>query len=130
MLDELKRVRSMRFELDYLRVNIELHKDVVPRVSKTDELMVAGGERSGLDGLLEKVESCVEKYDALLREYVGLCDKISANTLILDSLEKQIIELYYIHAKRWVEVSKILHISESWMYKLHRRALTKLDSER
>lgn len=124
---ELNKLRGYRTELETLKARLEDLEHVHPRVSSFELVKAGGGCPSGLDALLALKEKTFEDFDALLSEY--LCKYAKMGLMLhkhLDGLELSVLELYYMRGLSWAEVSSRLHISQSWCFSLHRRALDKV----
>lgn len=126
MRNRLNRLRRYRTELAALKVRLEDLENVAPRVSSY-ELVRASGGAVGLDALLVVREELASEYDTLLAAYLSEYAKISVCLREhLQGLELSVLEHFYLHGRSWPEVSARLHISQSWCFNLHRRALEKV----
>lgn len=124
---DLIKLRGYRAELETLKTRLEDLERVHPKVSTYELARGGGANPKGLDSLLVLKEKTLEDFDALLSEY--LCKYAKMSSLLtkhLEGLEFGVLELYYLRGLSWSEVSDQLHISQSWCFSLHRRALDKV----
>lgn len=134
MSDEIKvrflRVRETRRELKNLKNEIRALDEVlyVPKGYVLDYMPKAKGGAFSfvLEGILKR-EKIEEKYEERLRWF--LREKERLEKLISERLgenEAAVLREYYLRGRTWREVSEGLEVSESWMFKLHRRAFRTL----
>lgn len=104
-------------------------REISPKTSKVGDGIKGGMMCEGFERLMIKLENLTDEYGICLESYERDCDKIhSCLREILGLMEMQAIEYYYLHARPWDEVARMMNISTSYVFKLHRRALDKLDS--
>ncbi len=127
MKEHLQRVRKLRSELEFVKLKICDLEYVKPKTNVIQLVPTFGGKNAhGLDELLCRKEQLICEYDALLGEYCEMYDVALGVVGQLDGLERKVLELFYLHGKTWKQVCDSLHISQSWCFKLHARALHKI----
>lgn len=127
---EFLRVRELRRELKKLKDDLRALDEVlyVPKGYVLDDMPKAnlGVFSFVLEGILKREET-EEKYKRYLSEF--LREKERLEKVILERLgenEAAVLREYYLRGRTWREVSDVLAVSESWMFKLHRRAFRTL----
>lgn len=83
-------------------------------------------QNSGLLASIARRETLQERYEQLLDEFLTQKDHFERAFLALSDIEAEILREYYFRGKTWADVAASLDLSESWMFKLHKRALTTL----
>lgn len=127
LLVELKEVRE---ELLMIQEKIKGINEVllVPNISKFSDMPKSKNNENGIiEGLIFK-EELEEKYNERLLYFLKnkqiLENKFNESDLTLK--EKRILEDYYFSNKTWNEVSNDLGLSLSWVFKIHKAALSKI----
>ena len=130
MKQEFLLVRELRRELKRLKEDLTALDEVlyVPSGYVLDDMPKAkGGALSFvLEGILKR-EEVREKYGETLRAYFTQKERLEK--IISERLgenEAAVLREYYLRGRTWHEVSEVLGLSESWMFKLHRRAFETL----
>ena len=130
MKHEFLRVRELRRELKKLKDDLRALDEVlyVPKGCVLDGMPKAkGGALSFvLEGILKRDE-VKEKYGETLKEFLEQKERLEK--VISERLgenEAAVLREYYLRSRTWGEVSEALGLSESWMFKLHRRAFETL----
>ena len=130
MKQEFLLVRELRRELKRLKEDLTALDEVlyVPSGCVLDDMPKAkGGALSFvLEGILKR-EEVREKYGETLRVYFTQKERLEK--VISERLgenEAAVLREYYLRGRTWHEVSEVLGLSESWMFKLHRRAFETL----
>lgn len=130
MKREFLLVRELRRELKRLKEDLTALDEVlyVPSGYVLDDMPKAkGGALSFvLEGILKR-EEVKEKYEETLKAYFTQKERLEK--VISERLgenEAAILREYYLRGRTWREVSEVLGLSESWMFKLHRRAFETL----
>ena len=130
MKREFLLVRELRRELKRLKEDLTALDEVlyVPSGYVLDDMPKAkGGALSFvLEGILKR-EEVKEKYEETLKAYFTQKERLEK--VILERLgenEAAVLREYYLRGRTWREVSEVLGLSESWMFKLHRRAFETL----
>lgn len=123
-------MRELRRELKRLKEDLTALDEVlyVPSGYVLDDMPKAkGGALSFvLEGILKR-EEVKEKYEETLKAYFTQKERLEK--VISERLgenEAAILREYYLRGRTWREVSEVLGLSESWMFKLHRRAFETL----
>ena len=123
-------MRELRRELKRLKEDLTALDEVlyVPSGYVLDDMPKAkGGALSFvLEGILKR-EEVKEKYEETLKAYFTQKERLEK--VILERLgenEAAVLREYYLRGRTWREVSEALGLSESWMFKLHRRAFETL----
>lgn len=127
---EFLRVRELRRKLKRLKDDLRALDEVlyVPKGYALDGMPKSnlGVFSCVLEGILKREET-EEKYERCLNEF--LREKERLENVILERLgenEAAVLREYYLRGRTWREVSDVLAVSESWMFKLHRRAFETL----
>lgn len=130
MKREFLLVRELRRELKQLKEDLTALDEVlyVPSGYVLDDMPKAkGGALSFvLEGILKR-EEVKEKYEETLKAYFTQKERLEK--VISERLgenEAAVLREYYLRGRTWREVSEALGLSESWMFKLHRRAFETL----
>lgn len=130
MKHEFLRVKELRRELKRLKEDLTALDEVlyVPSGYVLDDMPKAkGGALSFvLEGILKR-EEVREKYGETLKAYFTQKERLEK--VISERLgenEAAVLREYYLRGRTWHEVSEVLGLSESWMFKLHRRAFETL----
>lgn len=130
MKEEFLLVRELRRELKRLKEDLTALDEVlyVPSGYVLDDMPKAkGGALSFvLEGILKR-EEVREKYEETLKAYFTQKERLEK--VISERLgenEAEVLREYYLRGRTWHEVSEVLGLSESWMFKLHRRAFETL----
>ena len=130
MKQEFLLVRELRRELKRLKEDLTALDEVlyVPSGYVLDDMPKAkGGALSFvLEGILKR-EEVKEKYEETLKAYFTQKERLEK--VISERLgenEAAVLREYYLRGRTWREVSEALGLSESWMFKLHRRAFETL----
>lgn len=130
MKQEFLLVRELRRELKRLKEDLTALDEVlyVPSGYVLDDMPKAkGGALSFvLEGILKR-EEVREKYGETLKAYFTQKERLEK--VISERLgenEAAVLREYYLRGRTWREVSEALGLSESWMFKLHRRAFETL----
>lgn len=130
MKREFLLVRELRRELKRLKEDLTALDEVlyVPSGYVLDDMPKAkGGALSFvLEGILKR-EEVKEKYEETLKAYFTQKERLEK--VISERLgenEAAVLREYYLRGRTWREVSEALGLSESWMFKLHRRAFETL----
>lgn len=130
MKREFLLVRELRRELKRLKEDLTALDEVlyVPSGYVLDDMPKAkGGALSFvLEGILKR-EEVKEKYEETLKAYFTQKERLEK--VISERLgenEAAVLREYYLRGRTWHEVSEVLGLSESWMFKLHRRAFETL----
>lgn len=130
MKQEFLLVRELRRELKRLKEDLTALDEVlyVPSGYVLDDMPKAkGGALSFvLEGILKR-EEVKEKYEETLKAYFTQKERLEK--VISERLgenEAAVLREYYLRGRSWREVSEVLGLSESWMFKLHRRAFETL----
>lgn len=130
MKHEFLKVRELRRELKKLKDDLRALDEVlyVPNGYVLDGMPKAKGGAFSfvLEGILKRDE-IKEKYGETLKTY--FTQKETLEKVISERLgenEAAVLREYYLRGKSWREVSEALELSESWMFKLHRRAFETL----
>lgn len=123
-------MRELRRELKRLKEDLTALDEVlyVPSGYVLDDMPKAkGGALSFvLEGILKR-EEVKEKYEETLKAYFTQKERLEK--VISERLgenEAAVLREYYLRGRTWHEVSEALGLSESWMFKLHRRAFETL----
>lgn len=123
-------MRELRRELKRLKEDLTALDEVlyVPSGYVLDDMPKAkGGALSFvLEGILKR-EEVKEKYEETLKAYFTQKERLEK--VISERLgenEAAVLREYYLRGRTWREVSEALGLSESWMFKLHRRAFETL----
>ena len=123
-------MRELRRELKRLKEDLTALDEVlyVPSGYVLDDMPKAkGGALSFvLEGILKR-EEVREKYGETLKAYFTQKERLEK--VISERLgenEAAVLREYYLRGRTWREVSEALGLSESWMFKLHRRAFETL----
>ena len=123
-------MRELRRELKRLKEDLTALDEVlyVPKGYVLDDMPKAkGGALSFvLEGILKR-EEVKEKYEETLKAYFTQKERLEK--VISERLgenEAAVLREYYLRGRTWHEVSEVLGLSESWMFKLHRRAFRTL----
>ena len=123
-------MRELRRELKRLKEDLTALDEVlyVPSGYVLDDMPKAkGGALSFvLEGILKR-EEVREKYGETLKAYFTQKERLEK--VISERLgenEAAVLREYYLRGRTWHEVSEVLGLSESWMFKLHRRAFETL----
>ena len=130
MKHEFLRVRELRRELKKLKDDLRALDEVlyVPKGYVLDGMPKAKGGAFSfvLEGILKRDE-VKEKYKGNLKAFLEQKERLE--TMISERLgenEAAVLREYYLRGRSWREVSEALGLSESWMFKLHRRAFETL----
>lgn len=130
MKQEFLLVRELRRELKRLKEDLTALDEVlyVPSGYVLDDMPKAkrGALSFVLEGILKR-EEVREKYGETLRAYFTQKERLEK--VISERLgenEAAVLREYYLRGRTWHEVSEVLGLSESWMFKLHRRAFETL----
>ena len=130
MKQEFLLVRELRRELKRLKEDLTALDEVlyVPSGYVLDGMPKAkrGALSFVLEGILKR-EEIREKYGETLKAYFTQKEKLEE--VISERLgenEAAVLREYYLRGRTWHEVSEVLGLSESWMFKLHRRAFETL----
>lgn len=123
-------MRELRRELKRLKEDLTALDEVlyVPSGYVLDDMPKAkrGALSFVLEGILKR-EEVREKYGETLRAYFTQKERLEK--VISERLgenEAAVLREYYLRGRTWREVSEALGLSESWMFKLHRRAFETL----
>lgn len=130
MKHEFLKVRELRRELKKLKEDLRALDEVlyVPNGYVLDGMPKAKGGAFSfvLEGILKRDE-VKEKYKGNLKAFLEQKERLE--TVISERLgenEAAVLREYYLRGRTWREVSEGLEVSESWMFKLHRRAFRTL----
>ena len=123
---EFLRVRELRRELKRLKEDLKALDEVlyVPKGYVLDTMPKSnlGAFSHVLEGILKR-EEIEEKYKRCLGEFLREKEWLENVILVrLGESEAAVLREYYLRGRTWREVSDVLAMSESWMFKLHRRA--------
>ena len=123
-------MRELRRELKRLKEDLTALDEVlyVPSGYVLDDMPKAkrGALSFVLEGILKR-EEVKEKYEETLKAYFTQKERLEK--VISERLgenEAAVLREYYLRGRTWREVSEALGLSESWMFKLHRRAFETL----
>lgn len=130
MKDRFVKVREARKELKRLKAEISDLSEFMC-LPATPVLGGVGNRNSGLNsgllGAFVKREEMEEEYGALLEWF--LSEKEALDRVLTEKVGKKeadVMREYYLRGRAWKEVSEVLELSESWMFKLHKKALKTL----
>ena len=70
--------------------------------------------------LTKALEEEIEKYKILQKNIIALINTLD------DDLQKKILDLRYIHFKKWEEIGDLLHYDSKWLINIHKRAINSL----
>lgn len=129
MKERFLRVRETRKELKKLKAEISDLSEFLclPSISLLDGVEKCnGGTFSGLLGALIKREEVEEKYDERLKWFLVEKERLENELARVSENEAAVLREYYLRGRTWKEVSEVLELSESWMFKLHKRAFKTL----
>lgn len=132
----------MRPAIDFLtglekqRILIERKKAEIERLEKSAVRMTAFyGERvrgwgACADAEAERICAIADMKKELERQIDGMIDaRLKAMRIIdgLDAHEADVIYMRYFEGRKWTDVAKRKNVSEDTAYRLHRRALAKIN---
>ena len=125
--DYLKDIRTQEFRLRSIEEAILVLETKATKVTSTWSDMPGGGVNDGIAGIVLKLVETRQKYIA---QWDRLIDDRNEAMKMLAKLKKNyhydVLWLYYIRCKNWIEVSEAMHISESYAFMLHGQALAEL----
>lgn len=129
MRERFLRVREVRRELKKLKSEISDFSEFLylPSTSLLDGVEKCnGGAKKGVLEALIKRSELEEKYDERLRWFLVEKERLENMLARVGENEAAVVREYYLRGRTWREVSEVLELSESWMFKLHKRAFKTL----
>lgn len=127
---------SLRFAEKMIEIKlekIEETRELALRVNQAlNPVKVQGGQRKNIveevaikvAGLTQQLEKQVDEYKELQSSIVELVNSVS------HEVQKKVMELRYIHFKKWEDIMEIMNYSKENVMKLHAKGLKAIcDSE-
>lgn len=121
-LDSQKVERELAQELEQLRSQAER---ITPVLSATPG---GGGNGQQLPAIVERIEEIRSKITERIEQ--GLKARTEIEVVInqlTDAQELAIMRRRYLLGKRWGEIAQEMNLDKSWVTRLHRRAVRKLE---